>query len=53
MLSGYKTYVGAALLGLGAALEALGFSEFGLIARQLGEAIAVVGVGHKIQKLLK
>ena len=50
MLNGYKTYLGAAIMGLGAALAYLGQPDIGRALEGLGVALGIVGIGHKIEK---
>jgi hypothetical protein len=50
MFNGYKTYLGAVLIGVGAALKALGYSEVAEVLMRLGEALGVAGIGHKLAK---
>lgn len=50
MLNGYKTYLGAALIGLGAVLTALGYADIGEPLTRFGEALSIGGLGHKLAK---
>jgi len=52
MLNGYKTYIGAILIGLGAALTAAGYAEIGEPLTRFGEALSIGGVGHKLAKVM-
>ena len=49
-LNGYKTYIGGVLIGLGAFLKTIGHQEYGEAFVMFGEAVAVVGLGHKLSK---
>jgi hypothetical protein len=56
-MKGWKTWVGAAIVGLSAALDALGdlfpghgLSEAAKVLVQLGAALTAIGIGHKIEK---
>lgn len=49
-LDGYKTYIGGALIATGVFLVQIGYPELGEAVRQFGEAISVVGIGHKLAK---
>lgn len=49
-MKGWKTWLGAAIIGAGAALEAAGYKGAAETAALLGAAIAAVGIGHKIEK---
>ena len=54
MLNGYKTYIGAVIMGISAA-----FAEIPELAslsepfRVFGMALLAIGIGHKIEKLKK
>lgn len=51
-LDGKKTYLGGALLGGAAFIHAV-FPQYAAVAdvlSQLGTALSVVGIGHKIEK---
>jgi hypothetical protein len=50
MLNGYKSYIGATLIGLGAAAAALGYPDLAALVTRLGEAIGLMGVAHKLAK---
>lgn len=52
MLNGYKTYLGAILIGAGAALSAAGYAEIGEPVTRIGEALAIGGIGHKLAKAM-
>jgi hypothetical protein len=49
-LNGYKTYIGGALIAIGAFLKTIGQQEYGEAFVMFGEAVAVVGLGHKLAK---
>ena len=49
-MTGWKTWMGAALIGIGAALKFLGYVEIGAALEGFGVALAAVGVAHKIEK---
>lgn len=52
MLDGKKTYIGAILIGIGAALTAAGYPEIGEPVTRFGEALSIGGLGHKLAKLM-
>ena len=49
-MSGWKTYVGAALVAISAGLEAFGKPEWSAMLATLGGALGLVGVRHAIKK---
>lgn len=49
-MKGWKTWVGAALVGAGAVATFLGQPDLGSMLTGLGAAVAAVGVAHKIEK---
>ena len=49
-LNGKKTYVGIALMTLGAFLSMFGYAEVGEPLRQIGEGLTAVGFAHKLTK---
>jgi len=49
-MKGWKTWAGAALIGVGAALKAMGYEQYAEIVLALGAALGLVGVGHKLEK---
>lgn len=51
MLNGKKTYLAALFLAIAAALDSLGYMEYAAIVRQLGGALGLLGLGHKIAKM--
>jgi hypothetical protein len=53
MLNGYKTYLGAILIGVGAALTAAGYAEMGELLTRFGEALSIGGLGHKLAKAVR
>lgn len=50
MLTGYKTYLGAALIGIGAIIEALGHVDLGKAVRDFGLMLMGIGIGAKIER---
>lgn len=50
ILDGKKTYLGALMIGLSAALPILGFDQWVDVVRALGEALGIYGIGHKVVK---
>lgn len=50
MMTGWKTWLGAALVGAGSVVTFLGFPEVGSMLTGLGGSIAAVGIAHKIEK---
>jgi len=49
-MKGWKTYLGAILIGAGFTLDALGMSPLGEILKGIGATVGVIGLGHKIEK---
>ena len=49
-MKGWKTWAGAALIGLSAAVRALGINEIADILYAAGIALMGVGIGHKVEK---
>lgn len=49
-LNGKKTYIGGLLLAIGAVVSAAGYPEIGELVTQLGQAVSVAGIGHKLAK---
>ena len=49
-MKGWKTWVGAVLIGVSAALEAAGLGEWAKVAATIGTAFGIVGLGHKVEK---
>ena len=52
-MKGWKTWAGAAIIGVGAGLEVLGYGEVAKAAMAFGGALGIIGVGHKIEKSSK
>ena len=52
-MSGWKTWLGAALVGCAAAARALGYEAISEVLLMLGAALGAVGIGHKIEKANK
>lgn len=52
-VSGYKTYFGLFLYGLGSILEAVGHAELGTPIKLTGEGFLTIGAGHKMVKKLQ
>ena len=50
MLNGYKTYLGGAIIAVSAIVDYAGYPPIGALLRELGFALGLVGVAHKIQK---
>ena len=50
MLTGYKTYLGAALIGAGAIIEVLGYPELGAAIKNFGLMLMGIGIGAKIER---
>ena len=50
-ISGYKTYIGAALVGISAILEVLGYAEIAKVVLTIGGTLGIVGVRHAIKKV--
>lgn len=53
LFNGKKTYIGAALIAAAAVLNYLGYSELGDVLIQLGVALGLFGMAHKIAKHTK
>lgn len=51
MMTGYKTYLGAALIGIGAIVEAFGYVEIGRAIKDFGLMLMGFGIGAKIVRL--
>lgn len=51
-MSGWKTWASVVIIGLAAALEALGgeYAEYSKVLLMVGGAFGLVGVGHKLEK---
>lgn len=49
-MKGWKTWAGAALIGLSAAVRSLGINEIADILYAAGIALMGVGIGHKVEK---
>ena len=49
-VKGWKTVAGAAVIGIGTAITALGMPEVGGAIANLGTALMGIGIGHKIMK---
>ena len=50
LLSGYKTWAGLVLFGIGAVLDLAGFADVGKPMQDVGGILAGIGAGHKIVK---
>lgn len=50
IMSGWKTWAGAAIVVVAAGLEATGNPEYAKILTLIGGALGLVGIGHKIEK---
>ena len=50
MMSGWKTWAAAIIIGSGAALNYLGYKEIADLLFGVGTATGLVGIGHKIEK---
>jgi hypothetical protein len=49
-MTGWKTWAGAVIMGIGAALTALGYDELAKAFEAFGFAVISIGIGHKIEK---
>jgi hypothetical protein len=49
-MSGWKTYVGALVVAIGAGLEAFGKAEWAAIVTTLGGSLGLVGLRHAVKK---
>ena len=52
-IGGGKTLAGAILIGVAAGLKAFGLVEIGDIVMQVGAALGVIGIGHKVERIAK
>ena len=52
-MGGWKTWLGAALVGLAAAARALGYEAISEVLLMAGAALGIVGIGHKVEKASK
>ena len=50
IFSGYKTWAGLVLFGIGAAFDLAGFADVGNPMQEIGGILAGIGAGHKIVK---
>jgi hypothetical protein len=49
-MGGWKTWLGAALVGLAAAARALGYEAISEVLLMAGAGFGLVGVAHKVEK---
>jgi len=49
-MTGWKTWTGAAIIGVSAALDILGYGQYTQAVMMLGSAFGLVGIGHKLEK---
>jgi len=54
-MKGWKTWTGAAIIGLSAALKAAGgeYAQYAEILVMVGGAFGLVGIGHKADRAAK
>ena len=50
-MAGWKTYVGAALLGLTAVLSYFGHGQYSEVLYALGAALGITGLRHKLERV--
>jgi len=50
LLSGYKTWAGLVLFGIGAAFDLAGFADVGNPMQEIGGILAGIGSFHKLVK---
>lgn len=50
-MGGWKTWFGAAVMAVSAALRYLGYAEIADALEKFALAIIAVGIGHKIEKI--
>jgi len=50
LLSGYKTWIGLILMGVGSILELVGSAEIGEPLKNIGGLLAGIGGAHKLAK---
>lgn len=49
-MKGWKTWAGAGIIGLAAALTWLGYDDIAKIVLMIGGMFGLIGLGHKIEK---
>ncbi len=49
-MKGWKTWLGVAVVAIGAGLNQAGMVELAQTVMAVGAAIGVVGIGHKLEK---
>ena len=49
-MSGWKTYLGAALVAAAAGLEAMGYGEIAKVLVMVGGAVGIGGLRHAVSK---
>lgn len=51
-MKGWKTWGGAAVIGIAACLEAMGgeYAVYSKAIMMVGTALGLVGIGHKVEK---
>ena len=52
-ISGSKTYIAAAIVGLSAVLEVLGYTEIAKVVLTIGGSLGLVGLRHAVKKAEK
>ena len=50
LLNGYKTYIGGAIIAIASIVDYAGYPPVGALLRELGMALGLVGIAHKVQK---
>ncbi len=53
LVGGGKTLVAAIIIGIGAGLKAAGLEPFDDILMQVGAALGLIGIGHKVERAIK
>ncbi len=51
-VGGGKTLIGAILIAIGAGLKAVGLEPFDDIVLQVGAALGLIGIGHKVERVV-
>ncbi len=53
LVGGGKTLVASIIIGVGAGLKAFGLEPFDDILMQVGAALGLIGIGHKVERVIK
>ncbi len=52
LVGGGKTLIAAIIIGVGAGLKAAGLEPFDDIVLQVGAALGLIGIGHKVERVV-